>query len=214
MVRITQAFVLVAALCLSAFLTGCGDKLDPSDPEGAFNLFKTAMLNGDRDTMWNHMAPSSQEFFDAQLERLQSMDTKIGRYLPPTDHKLARKQAGSILTDELTSGRQLFDKIVTPANLPKDEKYLVGLTVEEIKVSEDEKTAEIMTRGKQKILLQYDDAGEKWDILFVESFGPLKVAMKWVDSNESALDQTIDDLLSEERRKREAILAELMGFDN
>lgn len=205
---------LLVALFVSFVVTGCSDKLDPSDPEGAYNLFKTAMLAGDKETMWNHMAPSSQKFFDAQLERLKGMDEKIGRYLPPTDHKLARTQAGSILTEEMTTGRQLFEKVVTPNNLPKDEKYLVGLAVEEINISEDEKTAAIMTRGKQKVLLQYDEKGEKWDVMFVESFEPLKDAMKWLDQNESALDSTIDDLLSEERRKREAILAELMGFEN
>lgn len=212
MVKISRVTLIMLALG-TVFLTACGGKLDPSDPEGAFNLFKTAMLNGDRDTMWNHIAPSSQEYFDAQLGRLKEMDEKIGRYLPPTDHKLARRQAGSILTDELSTGRQLFDKIVTPSNLPKDEKYLVGLTVAEIKVSEDEKTAAILTRAKQKVLLQFDEKNEEWDIMFVESFASLKDAMKWLDSNENALDQTIDDLLSEERRKREAILAEL-GFQN
>ncbi|MEZ4462367.1 MAG: hypothetical protein R3E66_22110 [bacterium] len=213
MAKFSRVLLLMLALS-TLLLSACGDKLDPSDPEGAFNLFKTAMLNGDRDTMWEHMAPSSREYFDAQLKRLHAMDEKIARYLPPTDHKLARTQAGSILTDSMTTGRQLFDKVVTPSGLPKDEKYLVGLTVEEIKVSEDEKTAAILTRGKQKVLLQYDEKNDRWDVMFVESFEPLKTAMKWMDANENALNQTIDDLLSEERRKRETILAELMGFED
>ena len=213
MVKISRVLLLMLALG-TLLLSACGDKLDPSDPEGAFNLFKTAMLNGDRDTMWDHMAPSSRDYFDAQLKRLHAMDEKIGRYLPPTDHKVARTQAGSILTDTMITGRQLFDKVVTPSGLPKDEKYLVGLTVEEIKISEDEKTAAILTRGKQKILLQYDEKNDRWDVMFVESFEPLKTAMTWMDANENALNQTIDDLLSEERRKRETILAELMGFED
>jgi hypothetical protein len=70
-----------------------------------------------------------------------------------------------------------------------------------------------LTRGNQKVLLQYDEKAERWNIMFVESFEELKTAMNWLDSNETALAQTIDDLISEEQRKRETLIAELLGYE-
>lgn len=200
-------------LLLVLFSFGCGKKMDPSDPEGAYNLFRQAMLDGQSDQMWELMAPSSHLYFDEQVERLRGMDEKIGRYLPPTDHRLARNQAGSILTDEIKDGRALFLKIFTPAEIPKSEPVSVGLDVEQVTLSEDKLSAAILTRGNQKVLLQYDSAAERWNIMFVESFEELKTAMGWLDSNETALAQTIDDLISEEQRKRETLIADLLGYE-
>jgi len=198
---------------MSFLVAGCGKKLDPSVPEGAFNLFWQAMLDGEGEVMWDHMAPSSHQYFDDQLTRLKSMDEKIGRYLPPTDHRLARNQAGSILTDELADGRALFLKIFSPQEIPKDEAVLVGMHVEQITMSEDKKSGAVLTRGGQQILLQYDSQADRWNIMFVESFEELGKALGWLDFNESALDQTIEDLIAEERRKREAMISELMGYE-
>lgn len=213
MAKTMRTRIIGIALLLCFLLTGCGKKLDPSDPEGAFNLFWQHMMDGQSEAMWDLMAPSSHEYFDQQLERLHEMDEKIGRYLPPTDHTLARKQAGSILTDEIKDGRGLFLKIFKPAEVPKEEAIQVGMQVEQVTMSEDQKSAAVLTRGGQKVLLTYDQANEKWEVMFVESFAELGTAMGWLESNETALDQTIEDLISEERRERESLIAELMGYE-
>ena len=212
MFRAVERPLTILLVSCALFALGCGDKLDPTEPEGAYNVFRDALFRGDSQMIWDRMAPSSHQYFDDEVERLRKMDEKIGRYLPATDHKLARKQAGSILTDEITDGRGLFNKIFQPAKLPQDEKFHVGSDVEEVQISEDEKTAKVITRGKQNILLVHNEKNDEWYIMFVESIDELGTSMKWLESNESALTQTVEDLIDEERRERESVISELMGY--
>ena len=199
---------------------GCTGKSDPTGPEGAYNQFRDGLFEGDNDKVWNRMSPDSHAYFDDQVARLRLMDEKIVRYLPPTDHKLARGQAGSVLTDEVTDGRGLFDKIFQPKGLPKDEQFKVGSQVEEIRKSEDEKTAEVITRGKQTIRLVHDEKSDEWFVSLPNSTfvtvektpEALNKSFQWLEKNESALDQTIEDLIEEERREREKVIADLMGY--
>lgn len=200
---------LIVAL---AFVIGCGSKTDPADPEGAYNEFRDGLFAADKDKVWNRMSSGSHQYFEDQLARLRLMDEKIARYLPPTDHKLARSQAGSILTDEVKDGKGLFGKIFDPSGLPKDEKYKVGSNVEEIRLSEDEKSAEVITRGKQTYRLIHDEKSDEWFVSFQDSTEALKGSFGWLEQNESALDQTIEDLIDEERREREKVIADLMNL--
>lgn len=210
-VRLPRAGLLVS-LVMALMLLGCGDKLDPTEPEGAYNAFKDALFKGNPDAMWARMSPSSHQYFDDQLERLHRMDAKIERYLPPTDHRLAKKQAGSILTDELESGEEFFKHIFSADTIPQDEKYKVGMQVEEIKISEDEKQAAVVTRGGQEILLEHGE-GDQWFVMFVESSEAVPNAMSWLEQNESALDQTVEDLIAEEREERAQIISDLFGYE-
>lgn len=205
---------ILCTLALVIGLMGCGVKMDPGDPEGAHNVFQAAMFDGDAETMWNRMAPSSKEFFDGQLARLKIMDEKIVRFLPQTDHKLARKQSGSILITEVADGKALFLKVFTPAGIPQDEKFKVGSAVEEVRMSEDEKSAELVTRGQQTVHLTYDEKSEEWFVMFAETEDAVSKSFIWLDENEKALDQTIEDLIEEERREREIIIADLMDYSD
>lgn len=200
-------------ICSLLILTGCGENLDTTTPEGAFNVFKNAMFDGNPDVMWERMSQSSQGYFDEQLQRLNAMDEKIERFLPPTDHRIARRQAGTVLTDEFSTGKELFLHVFRPDSIPDDEKFRVGMHVAEIKISEDERQAAVVTRGEQEILLVESEGGE-WHVMFVESSEVVPNAMAWLDSNEDALDQTIEDLISEERSLRAEIISELFGYES
>ncbi len=209
---LSASLARASSVFLLVFVMGCGDELDPTEPEGAYDSFKEALFAGDSERMWSRMSPSSHTYFDDQLERLHRMDEKIRKYLPPTDHRLAREQAGSILTDEIESGKGLFEHIFSPDTLPQDEKYKVGMQVEEIKISEDETQAAVVTRGGQEILLEHGERDE-WFVMFVESSEAVPGAMAWLDQNEEALDQTIEDLIAEEREERAEIIAHLFGYE-
>src|SRR5690606_27535771 len=97
------------------FALGCAENLDPKDPEGAYNLYVNALWAKDAKTVWKRVAPTTHEYFDQKYKTLQDMDETIGRYLPPTDHKIAREQAGSILTSKVKDGEGLFLEVFQPS---------------------------------------------------------------------------------------------------
>lgn len=199
---------LFAALALTA-LSGCSDKQDPTDPEGAYNIFRDALFQGDADGVWQRLAATTHSYFGEQHARLVQMDGTIEKYLPQTDHMIAREQAGSILTDEVSDGKSLFTKVFTPKTLPQDEAYRLGSNVSEVEVAEDEKFARIKTLAGQEYVLSRGDRDE-WFVMLIKSSEAVQGRLTWVETNESALKQTIEDLIAEERKEREAIIAELL----
>lgn len=200
---------MLVALCLSV---GCAENLDPRDPEGAYNLYVNALWAQDAKAVWDRAAPTTHEYFQQKYEVLREMDETIARYLPPTDHKIAREQAGSILTDKVKNGEELFLELFRPSQLQLEEKHRVGASVATIAVSEDERAAELKTLGGDTFLLARGD-DQEWYVMLVRSSNVVDEALEWLTSNESALKQTIEDLIAEERKNREAVIAELMKLD-
>jgi len=197
------------AFIVASLSTGCDENVDPTDPEGAYNLFRQALFKGDAKGVWKRLAPSTHQYFEDEYQRLVQMDETIDRYLPQTDHKLARRQAGSVLTDDVKDGKGLFLHVFKPKAMKLDEAEAVGAKVEEIVVQKDGKTAVIKTLGGQRyILVRGDD--EQWYVMLVKSSKAVGRNMKWLDKNESALKQTVEDLIDEERKERETVIAELM----
>ncbi len=199
-------------------LLGCGEKLDTTDPEGTYNLYRDALFEGNAEKVYALLAPGSIKYFEDEYLRLQRMDKTIARYLPITDHKLARRQAGSILTDEVKDGRTLFLKVFKPASMKLSKSsrwnqspFEVGAIVEEIQVSEDGNVAKLTTKARQEYRFQKNKTGE-WKLQLVQSAQAFQEAMGWMAANESALQQTIDDLIEEETTDRESIIADLMGL--
>lgn len=204
-------FVLAGMLCIA--LSSCDENIDPTDPEGAYNLYIKAMFNADAEGVWARLAPSTREYFQTQYEVLVEMDETIRRYLPATDHKIARQQAGSILTEETKDGKGLFLKVFQPGSLKVDEGHVVGSAVDEIKINEDETAAELKTLGGDTIYLAKGE-NEEWFVMLVRSSTKVTDRMKWLEQNQSALQQTVEDLIAEERKNREAIIAELMKLED
>lgn len=202
--------IVVASIC---FAMGCADNLDPTEPVGAYNQFINALWAQNASDVWDRSAPSTHEYFQQKYEVLHEMDETIARYLPSTDHSIAREQAGSILTDKVKDGRGLFLELFRPSQLKLEEKHRVGAVVETIAVSEDELAAEIKTLGGDTFYLSRGGAGEEWYVMLVRSSTVIEAQMAWLTTNESALKQTIEDLIAEERKNREAVIAELMKLD-
>jgi hypothetical protein len=144
------------------------------------------------------------------------MDQTIEKYLPATDHKLAREQAGSILTDQVEGGKGLFLKVFDGASTPDDPAYKVGMDIEEITVTEDERSAKLVTRGGQTYILTRVEGSEEWFVRLVRSkemSEAVSKSLNWLQSNQTALDKTVEDLIDEEKTKREALIAQLMDIE-
>lgn len=202
---------LIFALFVVA--TGCDENVDPRDPEGAYNLYKNAFWAKDPEAIWNRTAPTTHAYFDDKYETLVEMDETIGKYLPPTDHRIAREQAGSILTDKVKDGKGLFLEVFKPENIKLAQKHEVGAVVDQIRINEDETDAELTTLGKDVFYLTKGD-DEEWYVMLVQSSAAVEKQMKWLTDNESALNQTIEDLIAEERKEREAVIQELMRLED
>ena len=197
------------ALLLAILTAGCAENLDPKDPEGAYNLYVNALWAKDAKAVWDRAAPPTHQYFNERYDTLAKMDETIGRYLPPTDHRIAREQAGSILTDKVTDGRGLFLELFKPEQLDLAEKHLVGASVDQIRINEEGNVAELTTLGKDTYFLA-KGADEEWYVMLVRSSKAVEQQMSWLTANESALTQTIEDLIAEERSQREAVIQELM----
>ncbi|QDG54187.1 hypothetical protein FIV42_26625 [Persicimonas caeni] len=209
--RFARAAMALVAATLVALAVGCGDELDPTEPEGAYYIFRNALLKGDAETVWKRTDDTTKAYFQQRYEQLEEMDETIERYLPQTDHKIARKQSGTILLDEVDGGKGLFMKVFQPKNLPDEQAIKVGSDIDELKVAEDDSAAKVVTRAGQEYVLKADKKTEEWHVMLVRSSDKVDGAFGWLEANESALQQTVEDLIAEEREKREAIIAELMN---
>lgn len=205
--------VVASVLILVGFaVPGCSGELDPTEPSEAYLLFRKALKKGQVDAMWNRCADSTKQYFEDRHQQLVEMDRKIEKYLPQTDHKLARKQTGTELLDEVENGRALFEKIVTPKKLEVTEAGRLGSLIEEIRLSKNKKKAEVATRGGRTYRMVKQDDGE-WYVALADSVDALDASFGWLDRNDKALTKTVNELKQEEREKREEIIAELMDVD-
>jgi hypothetical protein len=199
---------LLAGVMMLAF--GCSDELDSSEPEGAYYIFRNALIEGDAETVWERTDSESRAYFQQRYEHLVEMDETIQRYLPQTDHKIARKQSGAVLLDEVKDGKQLFFKVFQPDKLAASEAIRIGSDLDELQVAEDDSAAKVVTRAGQEYVLTHDAQSEEWHVMLVRSTDKVDASFGWLTANQSALQQTVEDLIAEERTKREAVIAELM----
>ena len=193
-------------------VAGCSNKLDPTEPGEAYLKFRKSLKKGDVEQMWKRCSPSTREYFNTRYDELVQMDHKIHKYLPQTDHKLARKQSGTVLLDEIDSGRGLFEHVVDPEKVAMNEARRLGSLISAIRLSKDEKQAEVETRSGRKYRLVKGEESE-WYVSLVDSLGAVDKSFAWLERNKKALDKTVQDLSEEQRKKREEIIAELMDVD-
>lgn len=202
--------LLALTLVLGAF--GCSSELEPTDPGDAYTIFRDALFAQQADAVWDRLDPETHAYFQERYEKLVQMNQLIESYLPQTDHRLARSQSGAELLESVSDGRELFDHVFTNATMPDDDAIVFGSGVSEIRVSEDGESALVVTRGAQEfVMVQAED--EQWHVNLVSSGDFLDTSFGWLTANEEALSQTVEDLIDEERQKREAIIADLMKLD-
>lgn len=215
--RRLSALALLSVMCLSA----CEQELDPKEPEGAYNVFRNAMLAGDVDGVWDRTDKGTHENFDKYYARLGEMRTDIKRYFPVADHTIAQRQTGAVLLSQVDSGKSLFTYIFNPKRFSVDdqgqpldpqviEAYKLGSDVESISLTKDEKGAEIKTKGGQSFVLARNPIDKQWYVKLSSSLEAFDEKMGWVNQNQDALKKTIEDLIEEERTERAAIISELM----
>lgn len=203
----------VVLLCaMVGLLAGCSDELDPTNPGDAYLMFRDALFEGDSDKVWQRLDSQTHEYFQQSYVELEEMSKTIERYLPQSDHRLAKSQSGAKLLNEVSDGKTLFIRVFTPKELPNEEAYRLGSDIAEISLSEDESFAKVVTRSNQTFYLSHSKQDDQWYVMFLKSSEELKKAMGWVESNKLALSQTVDDLIAEERTEREKIIGELMGY--
>ncbi len=191
---------------------GCSDELDPTQPEDAYEVFKTSLMSGDAEGVWARVDEDTQTFYQERRDKLEAMGERIVEFLPQADHRLAREQAGVVLTDEVADGKALFLKVFTPKELPTDQAHQLGMDIDELNVAEDGLLAEVKTRGGQVFYLKRKSEEGEWFVMLLKSTDQVAGSMKWLDTNEEALEQTIKDLIDERREAREQIISELMGL--
>ena len=177
-------------------------------------MFRDALFEGDGPAVWARTDQSTRDYFDGQFARLVEMNEMIERYLPVTDHQLARNQAGVVLLNEVDSGESLFLHLFDTDEFPEsDQAVFHGSRVLEIQMTEEGDSAVIVTRGGDEFLLVRQDDGE-WYVNLADSGEFLAPVFAWLESNYDALEQTVEDLIAEEQRVRERIIAELMGIED
>lgn len=175
-------------------------------------MFQASLLSGDAKGVWSRVDEDTRSFYQARRDKLEAMGERIVEFLPQADHRLAREQAGVVLTEEVADGEGLFLRVFTPKELPTDQAYALGMDVDELNVAEDGRLAEVKTRGGQVFYLTRESEDAEWYVMLLKSTEQVAGSMKWLDANEEALEQTIKDLLDERREAREEIISELMGL--
>lgn len=207
-----QSLRALLLLMLMSAALGCSSELDPTQPDGAYYLFRDALLAADGEGVWKHSDEATHLYFQERFEHLGEMDKTIDQFLPQTDHRIARQQSGAILLDEIKDGKGLFLKIFQAKNLADNEAIRIGSDIDELTVNKERTAARVMTRAEQVYLLKKSADSEQWHIMLMESETSKSVekSLGWLGHNESALQQTVEDLVAEQRQEREAIIAELM----
>lgn len=207
-------FVMLLVFSTLVLSTACSGELDPADPKDAYNIFRSALFSGDSEVAWERTDEQTRRYFEERYEKLEEMDDLIERYLPHTDHEIARGQSGAELLAELDSGRDLFAMVFQPAEFIDDPAVEFGAEAHEIQMAEHGQAAVVVTRGGQEFVMVLDEEDDQWHVNLVESGDFLDQSFQWLAQNENALVQTVEDLIAEERRVREEIISSLMTVDS
>lgn len=199
--------VLVAVASLGS---SCSEELIPEEPEGAYLLWRKALLSGDTEGVYAYLDGSTHTLLDKRVQVLERMNEDIARYLPQVDQKLARNQTGVVLLEkhEIENGGGLFGVIFQPTKLEVTPEIEVGTLISSVEYNEAGDEAAIISDAGQEFRLKKESDGV-WRITSWK--GLCEDRTQWILDNQTALEQTVQDLINEEQEEIDAVIKFLLN---
>ncbi|MEO1273331.1 MAG: hypothetical protein AAFX99_35045, partial [Myxococcota bacterium] len=206
------------ALWFALVTVGCQGELKPEEPDGAYLLFRQALLDQDTDTIYSFLNNKTKTVFDTRTVVLKDMSTKIDRFLPQVDQKLARSQTGVVLLKkhDIKDGKALFKHLFQSKAIEVTEGLQVGSGIRfpgGVEYLDEDKTqAVIVTWANDQYYLVLEEEGEDKKIWRVASWlEDAEAKTQWIVTNQKNLDQTIQDLISEEKEEIDTVIKYLLA---
>ena len=200
-------------LLCAAWTLGCEEELRPEEPKGAYLLWREALLQGDVDGVYKYLDQDTHKLLDERVTVLKELEGDISRYLPQVDQKIARKQTGAVLLrdhKDLEDGRALFGLIYQPGSLKITPEVRVGSEVSDVELNEAGDIASVVTYGGDQYYFKRESDSVwrtgAWLTLADER-------TRWVLDNQTALEQTVQDLISEEQEEIGAVIEHVLAED-
>jgi len=202
---LARVLVTCGLLLVVAATTGCEEELLPQEPRGAYLLFRQAIFQGDADQVWAYLDKDTKDLFDQRYGTLLAMSDQIVQFLPSVDQKLARQQTGVVMLGDqgIHSGQELFNAVFKPKAVEITPEIEVGTEVSEVEVNEAESEAVVVTYAGTVYRLVVEEDGI-WRISNWRELVATRTA--WVDGNQTALEQTVSDLINEEKEGVDKII--------
>lgn len=193
-------------------VAGCQEEYLPSEPDGAYMLWRQALLSGDIEGVYDLLDEDTHADLDERVGVMREMSEDILRYLPQVDQKLARQQTGVVLLNKhnIETGADLFKVLFKPDKLEVTPSIEVGTEISELTLNEAGDEAVIVVYSSQQFLMRKNQEGQwrvsSWKTLCLER-------TQWILDNRDALEQTVQDLINEEKEEVDAAIKFLLAED-
>lgn len=211
--RALRPWAALGVLWVAAvFAVGCQEEYLPDNPEGAYMLWRQALLSGDTAGVYELLDEDTHKVLDERVEVMRVMSEDIVRYLPQVDQKLAREQTGVVLLrkHDMETGADLFEVLFEPDKLEVTPSVEVGTEISEMTLNEAGDEAVIVVYSSQQFLMRRGQDGRwrvsSWRTLCLER-------TQWILDNRDALEQTVQDLINEEKEEVDAAIKFLLAED-
>ena len=202
--------VTLLAICLVLVGTSsCKDEVILDEPAGGYMAFRDAVLETKAGEVYECLDKETKDVYETRLATLQAMDERISKFLPQVDRRLAREQTGVVLLKEknLQSGKDLFVLLFQGDQIIRTEGLENGTAVSYVETNDTGKQAVVKTYAN----VQYHMVKEEDDVWRVAQWKELSEARtKWIVDNKSTLEQTVEDLINEEKEEVDKVIAFLL----
>jgi hypothetical protein len=197
---------------LSLVLVSCSEEVVETEPEGAYIIWRQALFDGDEGRVYEQLDAQTKRVFQERFERLLLMSQDIQRYLPQADQKLAREQTGVVMLSRhgIKDGEGLFRALVELDKLEVSPEIEVGTEVSEVEINESGTEAAVVVYAGQQFVLRKEEEG-RWRIASWHQLCSERT--QWILDNSQVLEQTVQDLINEEKEETDAVIKYLLAED-